>query len=154
MFENLAKFPLLRARRPAPRPQHAVSANDNRPDLGQPNRRSRRPVMVCRWTLDQSQGLTSHWDIEAAPEPNPPRAEEPPSGLRIHTTVFVLSYHGQAARSAQRRAGADLGGDAVASASLADTNRARSTEPRLQLQVTRNYDRNDFNELKRPACWK
>jgi hypothetical protein len=73
MFENLAKFPLLRARRPARQPQQAVPANDNQPDLGRPNR---RPVLVCHWTFDQGQGLTSHWDIQAAPEPKPPLAEE------------------------------------------------------------------------------
>src|SRR5690348_11164417 len=75
MFEKIAKFRLLRARRVAPAPERSVPANDNRPGAVRPGRR--RPQLVCRWSFDQ--GPNCRWEIAGPQEANPLLAEEPPA---------------------------------------------------------------------------
>jgi hypothetical protein len=90
MFEKIAKFRLLRARRAAP--DRSAPANDNRRGAVQAGR---RPQLVCRWSFDQ--GPHCRWEVAGPQEPNPLLADEPPAGGRIHTSVFVLSYDGPGA---------------------------------------------------------
>ena len=87
MFEKIAKFRLLRARRAAP--DRSAPANDNR--RGAVDAGRRRPQLVCRWSFDQ--GPHCSWEIAGPQRGNPLLADEPRQG-RIHTTVFVLSYDG------------------------------------------------------------
>ena len=74
MFEKIAKFRLLPARRVAPAPERRVPANDNRRGAARPGRR--RPQLVCRWSFDQ--GPSCRWEIAGPQEANPLLAEEPP----------------------------------------------------------------------------
>ena len=74
MFERIAKFRLLRARRVA----HArsVPANRNLRGIVRPARR--RPQLVCRWSFDQ--GPRCRWEIAGRQEAPPLLADEPPTG--------------------------------------------------------------------------
>lgn len=74
MFEKIAKFRMLRARRMAPASLQLVPANDNRIGAIRPGRR--RPRLVCRWTFDQ--GPSCRWEIAAPQEANPLLADEVP----------------------------------------------------------------------------
>jgi hypothetical protein len=75
MFEKIAKFRLLRARRVAGAPERSMPANDNRRSAARPGRR--RPQLVCRWSFDQ--GASCRWEIAGPLEPSPLQADEPPS---------------------------------------------------------------------------
>jgi hypothetical protein len=92
MFEKIAKFLLLRARRAAP--GYSAAANDNRPGTSQPGRR--RPRLVCRWSFDQ--GPSCHWEIEGPQGGgNPLLMDEPPAAAHSHNRL----------RTVVRRAGRD-----------------------------------------------
>lgn len=95
MFEKLAKFRLLRARRLAPGPRHIVPANDNEHGVNRPDRHQYRAgrSLACRWTFDH--GLTCRWEVQGTREPNPLLVDEPSPDVLIHTTVFVPSYEGK-----------------------------------------------------------
>jgi hypothetical protein len=115
MFEKIAKFRLLRARRAAP--DRSAPANDNR--RGAVDAGRRRPQLVCRWSFDQ--GPHCSWEIAGPQRGNPLLADEPRQG-RIHTTVFVLSYDGPGAIGSGTRPARDRA-QSVAGTSLADSNR-------------------------------
>ena len=74
MFEKIAKFRLLRARRVAQ--DRSAPANDNRRGADRPGRR--RPQLVCRWSFDQ--GPHCRWEIAGPQGGNPLPADEPPAG--------------------------------------------------------------------------
>ena len=74
MFEKIAKFRLLRARRVAP--ERSMAANDNRPSAVRPGRR--RPQLVCRWSFDH--GPRCRWEIAGPQDAKPLLADEPPAG--------------------------------------------------------------------------
>jgi hypothetical protein len=74
MFEKIAKFRLLRARRTPP--DRSAPANDNRRGAVQPGHR--RPQLVCRWSFDQEPHC--RWEVAGPQEPNPLLAGEPPAG--------------------------------------------------------------------------
>jgi len=74
MFEKIAKFRLLRARRVAP--ERSRPANDNRPGAVRPGRR--RPQLICRWSFDH--GPRCRWEIAGRQEAQPVLPDEPPAG--------------------------------------------------------------------------
>ena len=95
MFEKIAKFRLLQARRAAP--DRSAPANDNRRGAVQPG--GRRPQLVCRWSFDQ--GPHCRWEVAGPQEPNPLLAGEQPLGEpRSHNCL----------RTVVRRAGRDRAG--------------------------------------------
>jgi len=91
MFEKIAKFRLLRARRVAP--DRSLAANDNRRGAERPGHR--RPQLVCRWSFDQ--GPHCRWEIAGPQGGNPLPADEPPAGAHSHNCL----------RTVVRRAGRD-----------------------------------------------
>ena len=93
MFEKIAKFRLLRARRTAP--DLSAPANDNRRGTVQEGRR--RPQLVCHWSFDQ--GPHCRWEIAGPRGGNPLLADEPPAGAHSHNCL----------RTVVRRAGRDGG---------------------------------------------
>ena len=78
MFEKIAKFRLLRARRTAP--DRSVAANDNRHGIIRPGRH--RPQLVCRWSFDQ--GPHCRWEIAGPQDGNPLLADEPSAAAPSH----------------------------------------------------------------------
>jgi hypothetical protein len=73
MFERLAEFRLVRARRIAPGPRKAIMhCNDNLPGFRRPaaalKRRSRPPVLVCHW-FHRSGRLECCWQAETSDAP-------------------------------------------------------------------------------------
>jgi len=77
MFEKIAKFRLLGARRMAPEPSQIVPANDNLLGGGRPGRH--RPSLVCRWTFDQ--GPRCHWEVVGEHATNPLLTDQPPEAV-------------------------------------------------------------------------
>jgi hypothetical protein len=131
MFEKIAKFRLLRARRAAP--DRSAPANDNCRGTDRAGRR--RPQLVCRWSFDQ--GPNCRWEIAGPQGGNPLLADEPPAGgPHSHNCL----------RTVVRRPGAigpghglrSIAPQAVAGTSLAGSIRWRIAAASLQLQITRN----------------
>jgi hypothetical protein len=73
MFERLAEFRLVRARRIAPGPRGAIMpCNDNLPGFRRPaeagQRRSPTPVLACHW-FDRNGRLECRWQAETGDAP-------------------------------------------------------------------------------------
>jgi hypothetical protein len=130
MFEKIAKFRLLRARRAAP--EHSLPANDNRRSAVQLGRR--RPRLVCRWSFDQ--GPSCRWEVAGPQEPNPLLADEPPAGGAhshncLRTVVRRPGAIGPSNEVSPHRA------QSVAGTSLADSIRLKAAAVSWQLQIIR-----------------
>lgn len=91
MFEKIAKFRLLRARRVAP--DRSLHANDNR--RGAVPQGRRRPQLICRWSFDQ--GPHCRWEISGPQGGAPLLADDPSTAAHSHNCL----------RTVVRRAGHD-----------------------------------------------
>jgi len=125
MFEKIAKFRLLRARRAAPAPERSEPANDNRPGAVRPGRR--RPRLICRWSFDRGPGC--HWEIAdpqiaGLQEANPLLAEEPPpAGTFTQLSSYRRTTNRLPAEVRQRSRPELDRAHSVAGTSLAGSNR-------------------------------
>jgi hypothetical protein len=87
MFANIAKFQAMTRRRAVPSPFAPAHANDNRIDAGgAAARRTRRPVLACRWRPIIGGGLECRWVIAFADG----TAIEEPDGRRLIRRISQL----------------------------------------------------------------
>jgi len=88
MFEKLAKFRLVKSRRTAPHWLEAAHSNDNTPGRRHPAglRRSRQPVLACRWVSIDECRLECRWTVESVDE----TSVEKPDGHHITSKISGL----------------------------------------------------------------